>query len=220
MTAEAEFWNKLAERYSKKPVENPDAFDRKTAITKSLMSPDDVLLDIGCGTGSLALRLAPGAAEVHGLDYSTEMVRIAEHKATAQQAANVTFHAGAFDESFTAFEPGSLDGVCAYSILHLMEDRTAALARIHELLKPGGYFVSSTVCLGDTWVPFRPILAVMRWLGKAPMVKILARQTLVDELREAGFDAIEQPEVGAESTIAFVVARKPPGGPTPAAPAA
>ena len=90
-----------------------------------------------------------------------------------------------------------------------MEDRADALARIHDLLKPGGFFVSSTVCLGDSWVPYRPVLAVMRWLGKAPMVKIFSVQTLVDELRAAGFEDIEQPDVGAESTIAFLVARKP-----------
>ena len=209
MTATAEFWDKLAERYAAQPVGNPDAFERKIAITKAQMSPDDVLLNIGCGTGSLALRLAPQAAHVHGLDISKEMVRIANGKASAQGVENVTFHHGPFDDSFQAFEPGTLDGICAYSILHLLEDRTAALARIHELLKPGGVFVSSTVCLGGSWIPYRPILAVMRWVGKAPMVKIFDPETLMGELRQAGFEDIERPEVGAESTIAFLVARKP-----------
>lgn len=211
MTADAEFWNGLAERYAKQPVGNPEAFDRKIAITKSGMSPDDVVLNIGCGTGSLALRLAPDAAHVHGLDVSSEMVRIANDKARAQEVENVTFHLGAFDESFEAFGPESLDGVCAYSILHLLEDRPAALARIHDLLKPGGFFVSSTVCLGESWVPLGPVISVMRWLGKAPMVKSFSKQTLEDELRRAGFEDIEQPEVGAEKTNGFMVARKPLG---------
>jgi arsenite methyltransferase len=211
MTTKAEFWNQVAEGYAAKPVENPDAFERKIAITKAQMRPGDVVLDIGCGTGSLALRLAPEAGEVHGLDVSDEMVRIAEEKTAAQGVDNVTFHTGLFDEGFTAFEPGSLDGICAYSILHLLEDRTAALARIHALLKPGGFFVSSTVSLGETWIPFRPILAVMRWIGKAPVVKIVSRQTLLDELAAAGFEAIEQPDVGAKKIVTFLVARRPAG---------
>ncbi len=209
MTANAQFWNDIAEEYARKPVDNPDAFERKIAITKSRMTPSDVVLDIGCGTGSLALRLAPAAAHVHGLDLSTEMVRIANEKAAAKQVDNVTFHAGAFDASFTALEPESLAGICAYSLLHLVDDRDDALQRIFGLLAPGGFFISSTVCLGDTWVPYRPLLRVMRWLGKAPMVQIVTRERLTEEVRRAGFVEISFPEVGASSTTAFMVARKP-----------
>jgi len=202
------FWNNLAEQYAAKPVDNPAAFERKIEITKSKMSPDDVVLDIGCGTGSLALILAPFAKHVHGLDVSPEMMRIARGKAEAQGAGNVTFHTGAFDDS-VSFAPGSLDGICAYSILHLIDDWEAALTRIFELVKPGGFFVSSTVCLGDSWVPYRPLLAVMRWAGKAPLVKIVAREELADAARRAGFVDITFPDVGAKETTAFMVARRP-----------
>jgi ubiquinone/menaquinone biosynthesis C-methylase UbiE len=209
MTAEAAFWNDIAEKYSKKPVDNPEAFERKIEITRSRMRPEDVVLDIGCGTGSLALRLADGGREIHGLDFSDEMVRIARGKAKAQGADNVRFHCGPFDETFDGFEDASLNGICAYSILHLVEDRPAALARIYRLLAPGGFFISSTTCLGGSWVPYRPLLAVMRFFGKAPMVEIFSKETLVDEIREAGFVDISEPDVGADSTIAFVVATKP-----------
>jgi arsenite methyltransferase len=122
MSGDAAFWDAIAEKYSRQPVANPEAFERKIAITKSLIQPQDVVLDIGCGTGSLALRLAPCAASVHGLDISGEMIRIARGKAEAQQVANVQFHVGALDDGFVQFEPGSLDMVCAYSLLRLVED--------------------------------------------------------------------------------------------------
>lgn len=208
MTSDPTFWNRLAEKYARQPVANPGAFERKIAITTSCMTPHDVVLDIGCGTGSLALRLAKSAAHVHGLDLSSEMVRIARDKATAQKVDNVTFHVGAFDDDIP-FAPESLDGLCAYSLLHLLEDRTTALRRIYQLLKPGGFFVSSTACLKESRVPYAPILRVMRWLGKAPMVKVFSKQTLANEIREAGFVDLTQPDVGADATIAFVVATKP-----------
>jgi arsenite methyltransferase len=209
MTDNALFWDRIADKYSQKPVANPGAFERKIAITKTRMRPDHVVLDIGCGTGSLALRLAPSAARVHALDISGEMIRIANEKARAQQVENVTFQTAPFDETFGAFAPESLDGICAYSLLHLVADRAKALARIFSLLKKGGFFVSSTVCLGESWVPYGPILGVMRVLGKAPPVQILTKRTLEQELRAAGFVDIDQPDVGAERIIAFMVASKP-----------
>ena len=207
---DAKFWNRMAERYARQPVANPDAFDRKIEVTRALITPQSVVLDIGCGTGSLVLRLAPDAGEVHGLDFSSAMVRIANDKARAQKGGNAHFHAGPFDDSFNAFADGQLDGVCAYSVLHLLADRSGALQRIHRLLKPGGFFVSSTVCLGDSRIPFRPLLSVMRWLGKAPsVVSLLSRRDLVEDIRQAGFTNLSQPDVGAGRTLGFVVGMKP-----------
>lgn len=209
MTTDAAFWNGLAEKYSKKPVADPAAFERKIARTKALLTPGDVILDIGCGTGSLALRLAPSAAHVHGLDLSSEMIRIARGKAAAAGTSNVTFHVGPFDDSFRTFAEGSLRGICAYSLLHLVEDLPATLQRIFRLLEPGGFFVSSTICLAESWVPYRPLLALLRALGKAPMVKLLSKSALAAEVQRAGFVELTQPDVGAAANIAFLIASKP-----------
>ena len=208
-TDSAAFWDGIAEKYAKQAVANPDAFDAKIAITKSRMKATDVVLDIGCGTGSLALRLAGSAAQVHGLDISGEMIRIAKDKARTQEVDNVTFHTGPFDETFGEFEAESLDGICAYSLLHLVDERSAALGQIFRLLKPGGFFVSSTVCLGESWVPYGPLIGAMRMIGKAPMVKIFDRRTLEEEIRRSGFVDMSQPDVGAKGEIAFIVASKP-----------
>lgn len=209
MTADAAFWNELAERYARQPVEDPDAFERKIAITRARMRPDHVVLDIGCGTGSLALRLADAASAVHGLDVSEAMVRIANEKTARQGSQNVHFHVGAFDEGFRVFDAGALNGVCAYSLLHLMADRASALRRMFDLLAPGGFFIASTVCLGNSWVPYRPVLSLMHWMGRAPFVSIVSTTALVEEIRAAGFTDVEVVDVGAKHTIAFTVAHKP-----------
>lgn len=208
MNVDASFWNRIAERYAQQPVADPAAFDRKIAITRSNMSPSSVVLDAGCGTGSLVLRLASAGAHVHGLDVSSEMIRIARERASAAGSSNVTFHEGAVDER-APFAAGSLDGVCFYSLLHLLADRPAALGLASRWLKPGGFFVASTTCLGESWLPYAPLLTVMRWLGRAPRVWMLTKAGLADEVRAAGFVSVEEPEIGAASTLSFLVARKP-----------
>lgn len=202
----SEFWDKIADRYARQPVADPAAFEKKIAVVKGLMRPDHVVLDVGCGTGSLALILAPVAKQVVGLDASKEMIRIA--RAKAEQVPNVSFHLGDLNTTLP-FEPESLDGICAFSLLHLLEDPAAGLARVHRLLKPGGFLVASTMCLADSWVPYRPLLRAMRWFGRAPFVNILSRSDVCNHLTAAGFSNVSAPDVGAANEVFFSVARRP-----------
>jgi ubiquinone/menaquinone biosynthesis C-methylase UbiE len=208
MTIDAKFWDGIAEKYAAKPVENPSAFERKKAITREHLHPGSTVLELGCGTGSLALSMAPFSGRIHALDISAEMLRIADQKKQAAGVTNVTFQQGTLDE--LSLDPRDrFDCAWAYSNLHLVPDRRRTLATLFELLEPGGSFIASNVCLGDTWVPYGPLIALMRWFGKAPMVHLYDRETIRCELREAGFVEIEEKEVGGGRTVAFIVAKKP-----------
>jgi ubiquinone/menaquinone biosynthesis C-methylase UbiE len=208
MSTDNLFWDKLAERYAKQPIANLESYERKLDVTKSRLSPTDVILDIGCGTGSLALELAPHVAAVHALDFSGEMIRVGKRKASDQNVTNITFHQSTL-EAVEGFQPGQFDGICACNILHLVEDRADTLQRVFAYLKPGGFFISSTACLGESFVPYQPILAVMRWLGKAPPVRIFSAGALLHDIRDAGFIDISTPDVGAKKLVAFAAATKP-----------
>lgn len=93
------------------------------------------VLDLGCGPGHMAARLADAGHEVLATDASAEMVRLAGRHpgVTAQQAT--------FDD-LGALPSASLDGVWAnFSLLHAPRDRfDAHLADIATALRPGGLF--------------------------------------------------------------------------------
>jgi hypothetical protein len=77
-------------------------------------------------------------------------------------------------------------------------------------VKPGGSFISSTACLRDSWVPFGPLIAMMRLFGKAPrVVQLLSSRALKNAITDAGFVDVEAPDVGAKKMVAFLVATKP-----------
>lgn len=206
--ADAQFWDRLAEKYAAQPVKDVAAFERKKAITREHLHPRATVVELGCGTGSLALAMSGHAGHIHAIDVSPEMIRIAESKKASQRVANVTFHAGTL-EAMRPRLPAEVDAVWAYSILHLVDDRRSTLKTAFELLKPGGTFISSNVCLAGTWVPYRTMITVMRWFGKAPRVRCYDRKTVLRELAEAGFVDVEEKDVGAHQLVAFVVARKP-----------
>ncbi len=89
-------------------------------------------LDVGCGDGLLAARLAERCAQVTGIDRDPPMIATAR----AQHAgARVTFVEADFLTH--PFPADSFNFVCANTSLHHM-DFTAALTRAAHLLRPGG----------------------------------------------------------------------------------
>ena len=52
MTQAAQFWDKVADKYSKQPIADEAAYQQKLAVTRNYFRPDMEVLEIGCGTGS------------------------------------------------------------------------------------------------------------------------------------------------------------------------
>jgi len=202
----AEFWDRIAPGYSRQPIADVDSYARKLAATRALMRPDMTVLEFGCGTGSTALEHAPHVARIDATDISAAMVAIGRDKAAQAGVGNVTFRQSGI-EDFDAPE-GSYDMVLALNLLHLVPDRPAALDKIHRLLKPGGLFVSSTVCLADRLWFLRPVIPVLQWLGKAPYVSFLRSAAVLREIEAAGFTAGQHWNHGRANSL-FLIAGKP-----------
>jgi len=205
MTHSPAFWDKVAERYSKKPVADEAAYQKKLRVTREYFRPDMLVLEIGCGTGSTAIAHAPFVKHLRATDISSKMIEIAEDKAAAGKIDNVTFEVSSIDDLNVADQ--SLDAVLALSVLHLLHDREEAIAKVHKMLKKGGVFVTSTVCLGDTMKFFKFIGPIGTFLGLMPLVRVFTVQELVDSLIDAGFTIEYQWQPGRGKAV-FIVAKK------------
>jgi len=200
------FWDRVAERYSKSPVPDEAVYEKKLETTRSYLHPGSEVFEFGCGTGSTAIAHAAHVKHVRATDVSAKMIEIARRKAAAENVENVTFEQLAFDDLDIA--DGTLDVVLGLSILHLLEDRGPAIRRVYDMLKPGGVFVSSTVCLGDTMKWFKFVGPVGRFLRLMPMVRVFSSDELRASLCDAGFE-IEHDWQPGKGKALFVVARKP-----------
>jgi ubiquinone/menaquinone biosynthesis C-methylase UbiE len=134
------------------------------------------------------------------------MLEIAEHKAQTAGVENIVFQRAAIDDYVVP--DNSIDAVLGMSILHLLADKDMAITKVHNMLKPGGVFVSSTVCLGNTMKFFKLIGPLGRALGVLPLLKVFTTRELVDNIKARGFD-IEHEWSPGKGTSVFIVARKP-----------
>jgi 2-polyprenyl-3-methyl-5-hydroxy-6-metoxy-1,4-benzoquinol methylase len=205
MTDSHAIWDRVAERYARKSVPDEDVYRKKLSVTQGYFTPDMNVFEFGCGTGTTAVIHAPFVQHVHAIDVSAKMLEIAENRAAEAGVDNVTFEQAAIDD-FEAVDE-SYDVVLGLSILHLVADRDAIIARVRRMLKPGGVFVSSTACLGDKLWFFKYIEPIGRRLGLMPMVRVFTVKELEDSLTKAGFE-IDYNWVPKKGHTAFIVAKK------------
>ena len=199
-------WDRIADGYAKRPVGDVDSYERKLAWTRELFMPQMHVLEIGCGTGTTALHHAPYVERITATDISPRMIEIATAKAADQGITNVDFAVAGIDE--VQAPDGGYDIVMAHSLLHLLKDREGAIAAIAGMLKPGGAFVSSTVCLGNVMPWLRIVLPLARLTGRVPYVSFVTPEELIQEFEGAGF-VIERKWQPAPKKALFVIARKP-----------
>jgi ubiquinone/menaquinone biosynthesis C-methylase UbiE len=205
MDRSAKFWDRIAQRYSKRPVPDEDAYRKKLEVTREYLRPDMNVLELGCGTGSTAIAHASCVKHIRAIDISAKMLEIARHRADAEKLENITFEQFAVDE-FTAADQ-SFDAVLGLSILHLLDDWEGVIARVHRMLKPGGIFVTSTACIGDSMKWFGFVAPIGKFLRLMPVVKVFTAKELEDAISEAGFEIDYEWQPGNNKAV-FIVAKK------------
>ncbi|WP_284180018.1 class I SAM-dependent methyltransferase [Rhabdaerophilum sp. SD176] len=197
------FWNRFAERYAARQIKDVAAYEALIADAASLLTPDDTVLELGCGTGGAAIRLAPNVAQFIATDFSAEMIRIARAKPAP---GNLEFRVADAEASFSS---GPFDAICAFNVLHLVDDPAGLLADIHDHLKPGGLLISKTWCFGDLSRKLRFLFRAMGMVGLFPPAHRLTIADLRAMIGAAGLEIVEQRILGAYPQNPYIIASKP-----------
>lgn len=212
MTHPSAFWDGIADKYAATPIPDKDAYQYTLDRTRSYLQATDHVMEMGCGTGSTALLLAGSVDHYKATDLSEKMLEIGQRKAQEQGVSNVTFVAA--DAGAEATAGPTYDAILALNLLHLVPDLPATLANAYSNLKPGGHFISKTVCLPEYGFPLlfnamRAVLPLLRLLGKAPPVFFYRIADLEEAVQQAGFEIVETGNHPAQPPSRYIVARKP-----------
>ncbi|WP_420550852.1 class I SAM-dependent DNA methyltransferase [Litorivicinus lipolyticus] len=137
-------WNDLAADRD----DNPSVLLFADNAYRSLREAVDLrgrrILDFGCGTGLLSARMAPDASQIVALDPSAAMAS----RVRAKQLSKVQVRESVLDPQAPMLaEP--FDLVVASSALGFVEDVSATLNTIRQLLRPGGTLVHWDWCQTD-----------------------------------------------------------------------
>ncbi|WP_108683821.1 class I SAM-dependent methyltransferase [Methyloceanibacter sp. wino2] len=211
MVHAAQFWDAQAEKYAKQPIANEAAYDATLDRTRYYLDEGQRVLEVGCGTGTTALRLCDNVREYVGSDFSSGMIRIASEKAFEKGARNVAFKTAAVGEIADKNTP--FDAVLGFNLLHLLPTLDEDLKRIASVLKPGGLFISKTFCgLGPKaplkWRLMKIALPILQALGKAPYVRFQREAELREQIEAHGFEILETRHFVTDVSVPFIVARK------------
>lgn len=187
-------WEEVAAEYAQDRV---GIFGQSAKRLLELLHPSQGsrLLDVGAGTGAVALQAAGyvgPTGQVIGTDVAVAMVSLANQAAAEQGLTSVTFHQ--MDAEQLDFPDASFDAVtCAFSLFQF-PDMSQALAEMWRVLKLGGQLGLSN------WAPgyFSPVASLQRGLFRKFRLKallsnpiVLKSATLQALLHEIGFTTAE-----------------------------
>jgi ubiquinone/menaquinone biosynthesis C-methylase UbiE len=173
---------------------------RERLVLLAALEPGESVLDIGCGTGSLAMaakrRVGPSGT-VQGIDASPEMIARARRKAR-KAGLDVTFTTGVVEA--LPFPDGHFDAVLSTLMLHHLprEPRQQCAREMRRVLKPGGRVLA--VDFGGATGDRKSLLEHFHRHGRVDV------HDIVTLLSEAGLEIVESGAVGIRD-MNFVLAR-------------
>lgn len=137
MTLDISF-DKIASVYDAQRAHPPEVSAQIGSALTALVGAGAPILELGVGTGRIAIPAATAGAFVVGFDVSRQMLRVAAERA---EAAGAPLALAVADAQRLPFADGSFAAALAVHVLHLLPDWRAALGEIARVVGPGGALI-------------------------------------------------------------------------------
>jgi len=146
--SEKNFWNSFAKKYDgfiANFVSKTYGLILENLVHDTRMTVN--MLEIGTGTGIIALHLNEQIPTITAIDIAPEMIKIASEKSIQKSISNIDFRVG--DTCSLDFQDKTFDTIIASNVLHLLFEPELALQEMKRVLKDNGQLIIPTYCHGD-----------------------------------------------------------------------
>jgi len=204
MTEQAVRYDRIAEGYARwwAPVIAPSALLALDEVAPAVAAGAARILDVGTGTGTLAIELLRRWPHVHvtAIDASRGMIEKASGEAdrllTTEQRARLDLRVAVADD--LGLGDGTLDAAVSSFVLQLVPNRFRALREVHRVLRPGGAFgwVSWLTHDDAIWPPDDDFDDALQDVGEEPREwddrpgDLTSPEAAAAQMRRAGFSAV------------------------------
>ena len=186
-------------------------------VAEIAAGPGLQVLDVGCGTGNLAIACAARGAHVTGIDSNAGMLEVARHKPVGGGAGSASWLEAGVAEIEDHFGESSLDAVVSCLVFSELsiDERSYGLRSIWSRLKPRGRLVIADEISPEQ--PFRRAWYRASRLPRAAFTYLLTQTTTqpVDGLAAlaiaAGFQDLDEHRAWSDTFCILSCVR---GGPT------
>jgi 2-polyprenyl-3-methyl-5-hydroxy-6-metoxy-1,4-benzoquinol methylase len=199
------FWDRTANYYDKEEKKDELTYLKFIEKARKYLNVDDIVLDFGCGTGLVSNEIADNVKMVYAIDISSKMIEIARNKAFGRKIQNIDYvYTTIFDERY---KRDSLDVIIVFNVLHLLEDSQKVIQRINELLKPEGFIISATPCMGEKPL-LNSLFSIGSKIGITPKIKSFKFSELEHFFIKEKFEIIETDCLKQNSPQYLLIAKK------------
>ena len=204
MYKDEKFWDRIASKYDR--IEQSDiAYAIFIEKVRTYLKADDMIMDFGCGTGLVCNEIAGNVGFVHAIDISTKMIDICKFKASERNIQNIDFaRTTIFDEKFRI---GSFDAIIAFNIFHLLDEPHKYIQRIYQILKPGGFILSSTPCMSEASL-LKNVLKFFSLLGVTPKLNSFTSSEMEQLFLNVSFKTLELNKLKPKSPQYLCISQK------------
>ncbi|MGD8413572.1 MAG: class I SAM-dependent methyltransferase [Candidatus Latescibacterota bacterium] len=179
--------------------------------------PGSRVMDVGCGTGNVALACAARGADVVGIDLNAGMLEVARAKSApaGAGAGQIEWMELGALEIEDRFPPGTFDGAASCLLFSELTDdeQDYLLATLISRVRPGG-----TIAIADEVAPKGAAARAWWRLRRAPLVAatwLLAQTStrpvcgLENRMRDAGFSDLQVEQMPGDFVV--ICGRVPAG---------
>jgi len=167
--------------------------------------PCDTVLDFGCGTGMITLRIARNTNKAYGVDVSEGMLERAQQNLENQNIDNASFiKITVLDEMF----PNNyFQVVTTFNVLQYVENRKELLEQFYSLLRPQGILMVAVPCFGEMNTLSALYVKFLRFVRIMPETYFFSVDEIEKEITGAGLTIVENINL-TNLPERFIIARK------------